>query len=100
MRAADFESAETGSLLLYDVRKNGINERVALVSNGFFDLNGVPPWDLWVGLFKFSLAAWIPDTLIEVAELGMANADRYVFWDTWRDFLLHQYDSELPDADA
>ena len=67
---------------------------------GFFDLNGVPPWDLWVGLFKFSLATWIPDSLIEVAELGMASADRYVFWDTWRDFLLHQDDNELPGANA
>ena len=69
-----------------------------MVSNGFFDVNNIPPYDTWVWMvhnmraFKYSdgasgemeanyLVAWVPPSFIELASRGVdANPEKCILW--------------------
>jgi hypothetical protein len=62
-----------------------------LETGGFFDVNNVPPWDTWVGLFRDPaagdssyaeyLVAWVPAAFVPLAGRGIdVNPEECVAW--------------------
>jgi len=50
-------------------------------SNGFFDVNNVPPWDTWVAFSERTLVSWAPPLLVEIAQDGIdANPEACIRW--------------------
>jgi hypothetical protein len=50
-------------------------------SNGFFDSNNVPPWDLWLGFLNGTLVSWVPPALVDVAAMGVfVNPEECIRW--------------------
>ena len=50
-------------------------------SNGFFDVNNVPPWDIWVCFSEGTLVSWVPPILFEIADSGIgANPEGCIRW--------------------
>ena len=50
-------------------------------SNGFFDVNNVPPWDIWVAFSEQTLVSWVPPMLLELAQKGIdANPEGCIRW--------------------
>jgi len=76
-----FASAESGQLLSYFPHENLACGAAAFSSNGFYDVDNVPPWDLWVSFFEGELISWIPIGLIEAAHMGIdANPEQCIRW--------------------
>lgn len=47
----------------------------------FFDVDNVPPWDIWVGYTDGALLTWVPTALIEAAQMGIdANPEQCIHW--------------------
>jgi hypothetical protein len=61
-----------GRLLLYRPSENLACGAAEVYSNGFFDVNNVPPWDIWVDFSEGTLVSWVPPALVEVAQMGIA----------------------------
>src|SRR5947208_1564281 len=52
-------------------------------SNGFFDVNNVPPWDIWVDFSERTLVSWVPPGLLDVAQMGIyVNPEACIRWAT------------------
>jgi len=70
-----------GRLLLYNPSENlacGVSE---VNSNGFFDANNVPPWDIWVDFSGGVLVSWVPPALLDVAQMGIyVNPEGCIRW--------------------
>jgi hypothetical protein len=70
-----------GRLLLYNPNENlacGAGEHS---SNGFFDVNNVPPWDIWIDFSEGTLISWVPPTLVDVAQMGIdVNPEACIRW--------------------
>ena len=50
-------------------------------SNGFYDVNNVPPWDTWVCFSEGTLVSWVPPLLLEIAGNGLhANPEGCIRW--------------------
>jgi hypothetical protein len=50
-------------------------------SNGFFDVNNVPPWDTWVAFSERILVSWVPPLLVEIAQNGIdVNPEGCIRW--------------------
>jgi hypothetical protein len=88
-------SASTaGRLLGYLPDENLADGAAEDSSEGFFDLNNMPPWGTWVGLAPKEvrmyvdkgvpyrvLIAWVPRELVELAKRGIAvNPEDCIFW--------------------
>jgi hypothetical protein len=74
-------NVHTGRLLLYIPEENLACGAAEFSSNGFFDVNNVPPWDLWVAFSERTLVSWIPPQVIETAQLGIdANPEACISW--------------------
>jgi hypothetical protein len=61
-------------------------------SNGFFDVDNIPPWDIWVHYSEKMLVSWVPLQLITVAQSGIdANPEGCIEWapPTWNAVPLH-----------
>ncbi len=72
-----------GRLLLYDPDENLADGAAEYSSNGFFDSNNVPPWDIWVGMANRTLVSWVPPVLVEAAQIGIdANPENCIRWAT------------------
>ena len=70
-----------GRFLLYSPSENLACGAADTSSNGFFDANNVPPWDLWVGFSNGTLVSWIPPALVDVAAMGIfANPEECIRW--------------------
>jgi hypothetical protein len=70
-----------GRFLLYSPSENLACGAAAESSNGFFDMNNVPPWDLWLGFSDGTLVSWVPPALIDVASMGIfVNPEECVRW--------------------
>jgi hypothetical protein len=70
-----------GRLLLYTPSENLACGAAEVSSNGFFDVNNVPPWDIWVGFSERTLVSWVPPALIEVAQMGIyVNPEECIRW--------------------
>jgi hypothetical protein len=80
-------SAETpgasvgGRLLLYSPSENLACGAAEASSNGFFDVNNIPPWDIWVDFSEGTLVSWVPPALIDVAQMGIyVNPEECIRW--------------------
>jgi hypothetical protein len=70
-----------GRLLLYNPSENLADGAAQQSSNGFFDQNNVPPWDIWVSFSEWTLVSWVPPALIEAAQMGIdVNPENCIRW--------------------
>jgi hypothetical protein len=70
-----------GKLLLYTPSENLACGAAEASSNGFFDSNNVPPWDIWVDFSQDTLVSWVPPALLDVAQMGIyVNPEACVRW--------------------
>ena len=77
----DFASVESGQLLAYFPKDNLADGAAEFSSNGFYDADNVPPWDLWVSFSEGVLISWVPIGLIEAAHMGIdANPEQCIQW--------------------
>jgi len=60
-----------GQLLLYNPNENLACGAAEHSSNEFFDVNNVPPWDIWVDFSEDTLTSWVPPALVDVAQTGI-----------------------------
>jgi len=55
-------------------------------TEGFFDIDNVPPWDTWVAYFTASkmnscLISWIPPQFVELVSRGIyVNPEECIVW--------------------
>lgn len=63
-------SADSGRLLVYFPHQNLACGAAEFSSNGFYDCDNVPPWDLWISFSDGALVSWVPLGLIEAAQMG------------------------------
>lgn len=76
-----FASADSGRLLVYFPHEDLADGAADFSSNGFYDFNNVPPWDLWVSFADGELISWVPIGLIEVAYMGIdVNPEECIQW--------------------
>lgn len=74
-------NAADGRLLLYFPSENLADGAAELSSNEFFDVNNVPPWDIWVDFSNGTLTSWVPPALLDAAEMGIyANPEECIRW--------------------
>jgi hypothetical protein len=70
-----------GRLLFYYPHENLACGAAEVSSNGFFDVNNVPPWDIWVDFSERTLVSWVPSTLLEAAQMGIdMNPEGCIRW--------------------
>jgi hypothetical protein len=70
-----------GRLLLYYPHENLACGAAEVSSNGFFDVNNVPPWDIWVDFSERTLVSWVPPILLEAAQMGIdVNPEGCIGW--------------------
>jgi hypothetical protein len=70
-----------GRLLLYTPNENLACGAAEASSNGFFDVNNVPPWDIWVQYSGRTLVSWVPPALIDIAQMGIdVNPEECICW--------------------
>jgi hypothetical protein len=70
-----------GRFLLYSPSENLACGAAEASSNGFFDVNNVPPWDIWVDFSEGTLVTWVPPALLDVAQMGIsANPEECIRW--------------------
>ena len=73
--------AGSGRLLVYFPHENLADGAADLASNGFYDVNNVPPWDLWVSFSDGELISWVPIGLVEAAHMGIdVNPEECIQW--------------------
>ena len=75
-------SAQTeGRLLLFVPCETLMDGAAKYSSNGFFDVNNVPPWDTWVSFSDRTLVSWVPPVLVETGQRGIdANPEACISW--------------------
>ena len=70
-----------GRLLLYNPSENLACGAAEVSSNGFFDVNNVPPWDIWIDFSEGTLVSWVPPALLDVAQMGIyVNPEECIRW--------------------
>ncbi len=70
-----------GRFLLYSPSENLACGAADQSSNGFFDTNNVPPWDLWLGFSNGTLVSWVPPVFVDVAAMGVwVNPEECIWW--------------------
>jgi hypothetical protein len=68
-----------GRLLLFVPSETLMDGGAKYTSNGFFDVNNVPPWDTWVS--DRTLVSWVPPVLVETAQRGIdVNPEACIVW--------------------
>lgn len=74
-------AVDSGRLLVYFPHENLADGAADFSSNGFYDVNNVPPWDIWVSFSDGALISWVPLGLIEVAHMGIdVNPEECIRW--------------------
>jgi len=84
------EELGSGRLLLYFPDANLADGAAEVETGGFFDVDNVPPWDTWIGLFRDEsadisfveyLVSWVPAEFVELVERGIyANPEDCILW--------------------
>jgi len=86
------EDLAGGRLLGYDPDANLCDGAAETRSNGFFDVDNMPPWDTWVcyaceldeqpwRYFESYLISWVPPTFLALAEQGIwFNPEECIVW--------------------
>jgi len=70
-----------GRLLLFVPSETLMDGAAKYSSNGFFDVNNVPPWDIWVAFSEQTLVSWVPPMLLELAQKGIdVNPEGCIRW--------------------
>jgi hypothetical protein len=70
-----------GRLLLYVPSENLADGAAQHSSNGFFDVNNVPPWVIWIDFSEKTLVSWVPPALVEAAQMGVdVNPEACIHW--------------------
>jgi hypothetical protein len=70
-----------GRLMLYVPCENVSDGASRYASNGFFDPNDCPPWDIWLQYSDRTLLSWVPEVLIPLAQAGIdANPVDCIKW--------------------
>ncbi|HEY7127355.1 MAG TPA: hypothetical protein VH540_25710 [Ktedonobacterales bacterium] len=83
-----------GRLVFYDPDQNLFDGAAESASEGFFDVDNMPPWDLWLAYCieqtrhdwwnspgETYLLAWVPPDFLELANAGIAvNPEECVVW--------------------
>jgi hypothetical protein len=79
-----------GRLLLYFPDANLADGAAELETSGFFDIENVPPWDTWIGLFRDEpadisfvdyLVSWVPAEFVDSVERGInVNPEECILW--------------------
>ena len=76
-----FEGLADGRLLLYSPDENLFDGAAMVASNGFFDVDNIPPWDTWVCFVGRYLVSWVPPQLLELANSGIeVNPEGCILW--------------------
>lgn len=74
-------NAVGGRLLLYYPHENLACGAAEYSSNGFFDSNNVPPWDLWIEFSEETLVSWVPPMLVDLVQMGVeSNPEECIRW--------------------
>lgn len=92
-----------GRLLVYEPDDNLFDGAAQMASDGFFDVDNVPPWDTWLGYIyeeqfkRVCLLSWVPPVFLALADDGIeANPELCIRWavDVKHEFLrqLHSID--------
>jgi len=70
-----------GRILVY-VPSDSVSDGASrYASNGFFDPDDCPPWDLWLQYRNRILLSWVPEVLFPLAQAGIdANAVECIRW--------------------
>lgn len=77
----DSQTQSGGRLLEFIPSETLMDGAAKYGSNGFFDVNNVPPWDIWVGFSDRTLVSWVPPALTELAQNGIdANPEGCIRW--------------------
>ncbi len=75
------DKSVVGRLLLYSPSENLACGAAEVSSNRFFDVNNVPPWDIWVDFSEGTLVSWVPPALIDVVQMGIyVNPEACIRW--------------------
>ena len=70
-----------GRLLLCEPLENVADGASEAGSYGFFDVNDIPPWDIWVEFSGNTLVSWVPEEFIGAAQNGIdANPVDCIHW--------------------
>ncbi len=70
-----------GRMLLYFPDENFACGAAEYSSSGFFDVNNVPPWDIWVHFSERTLVSWVPPALVDIAQMGIdVNPEGCICW--------------------
>jgi hypothetical protein len=62
-----------GKLLIYGPDDNVDDGASQQQSRGYFDGKDAPPWDTWVCYFDRHLISWVPPSLLELVQAGIAT---------------------------
>jgi hypothetical protein len=82
--ALEIEPKVEGKILIYRPSDNLADGAAEYSSNGFFDVNNVPPWDTWFHFSDGSLLSWVPNLLVPLAQEGIdANPEECIRWAEW-----------------
>ncbi|HWY70028.1 MAG TPA: hypothetical protein VNX88_15260 [Terriglobales bacterium] len=72
---------DQGRLLVFVPGETLMDGGAKYSSNGFFDVNNVPPWDTWVSFSDRTLVSWVPSVLVETAQRGIdVNPEACISW--------------------
>lgn len=92
---ADGKSLPMGRLLAFDPHGSLSDGAANVATDGFFDDDNVPPWDLWLTSIELEVGAsndvwrpfrayvicWIPMEVVGVAQLGIdVNPEECILW--------------------
>jgi hypothetical protein len=80
-KSEDSVHESSGRLLVYCPAENLADGAAEYSSDGFFDLNNVPPSDIWAGFLEGALVSWVPPVLVDLAQSGIdANPEECICW--------------------
>ncbi len=76
-----------GRLVAYMPEVNLCDGAAEYSSEGYFDVDNIPPWDTWVwyacgsSILPSHLVAWVPPQFIDVAQAGLeVNPEQCIRW--------------------
>jgi hypothetical protein len=86
--SAPAQDIADGRLLLFNPEDTLADGAAEVASNGFFDLDNVPPWDTWVCYvvedaerYRSYLISWAPPQLVAMADAGIdVNPEGCILW--------------------
>jgi hypothetical protein len=74
-------NVDGGKLLLFTPQDSLSDGAATVASNGFFDVDNVPPWDTWLYFDGRTLVTWVPPQLISTVQLGIdVNPESWIRW--------------------